>query len=88
MGIVNYIKLIKIQSVLLEIIESTIIPYIYEDARRYYTLLLETQTQNTEKVQQTPEVNNVVIYIKSPQRKKNKKRKLFTFLDEEALNEQ
>ena len=59
-----------------------IVPYVYQSAYRYYYSLWETQqkNQNITINDYIPEVKEITIPI--PQRK-IKKRKLFTFLDEE-----
>lgn len=59
-----------------------IVPYIYQQAYRYYYSLWEAQQKNENKVMQEyiPVVKEIVIPI--PERK-IKKRKLFAFLDEE-----
>ena len=59
-----------------------IVPYIYQQAYRYYYSLWEAQQKNENKVVQeyVPVVKEIVIPI--PERK-IKKRKLFAFLDEE-----
>lgn len=64
-----------------------LVPYIYEQARLYYQSLLEVQEQNEEKIKNAYKPKEVVVYIKPPERKV-KKRKLFSFLDEEEVNEQ
>ena len=60
-----------------------IVPYTYTAARNYYYAIWEAQQKNEGKVIEDykPKVKEIVISI--PQRKV-KKRKLFTFLDEES----
>ena len=60
-----------------------IVPYIYQEAYRYYYALWEAQQKNENKVveEYVPVVKEIIIPI--PQRK-IRKRKLFTFLDEEV----
>lgn len=60
-----------------------IVPYVYQEAYRYYYTLWEAQQKNENKIVKDyiPTVKEIVIPI--PQRKL-KKRKLFTFLDEEV----
>lgn len=60
-----------------------IVPYVYQNAYRYYYALWEAQQKNEHKVIQeyVPKVKEIVIPI--PQRQ-IKKRKLFSFLDEEV----
>ena len=64
-----------------------IIPYIYKQAHDYYYALWEAQQRNENKVEviqsYVPQVQE--IRIKRPQLKP-KKRDLFTFLDEEEVN--
>lgn len=62
-----------------------IVPYVYEQARIYYYQIWQAQQKNTEKVidDYIPKVIN--IKIKNPQ-KQPKKRKLFSFLDEEEID--
>lgn len=64
-----------------------IVPYIYQDAYRYFYALWEAQQKNTESMKRmdviTPQI--IEIRIKKPERKINK-RKLFSFLDEEENN--
>ena len=59
-----------------------IVPYIYQDAYRYYYSLWEAQQKNKDKVvvEYVPVVKEIVIPV--PQRQV-KKRKVFSFLDEE-----
>lgn len=59
-----------------------IVPYVYQQAYRYYYSLWEAQQKNEYKVIQeyVPKVKEIVIPV--PQRKV-KKRKMFSFLDEE-----
>lgn len=60
-----------------------IVPYVYQEAYRYYYTLWEAQQKNENKdvKDYIPMVKEIVIPI--PQRKL-RKRKLFTFLDEEV----
>ena len=62
-----------------------IVPYVYQNAYRYYYALWEAQQKNEHKIIQeyVPKVKEIVIPI--PQRQV-KKRKLFSFLDEEVEN--
>lgn len=59
-----------------------IVPYVYQNAYRYYFSLWEAQQKNEHKIveEYIPTVKEIVIPV--PQRQ-IKKRKLFTFLDEE-----
>lgn len=59
-----------------------IIPYVYQDAYNYYYALWEAQQANKDKEIETYIPVEEVVRIPVPQRKL-KKRKLFTFLDEE-----
>lgn len=59
-----------------------IIPYVYQDAYNYYYALWEAQQANKDKNIETYIPVEEVVRIPVPQRKL-KKRKLFTFLDEE-----
>ena len=59
-----------------------IIPYVYQDAYNYYYALWEAQQSNKDKNIETYIPVEEVVRIPVPQRKL-KKRKLFTFLDEE-----
>lgn len=59
-----------------------IIPYVYQDAYNYYYSLWEAQQANKDKEIETYIPVEEVVRIPVPQRKL-KKRKLFTFLDEE-----
>lgn len=63
-----------------------IVPYIYQDAYNYYYALWEAQQKNQGKDISNFIPKEKVITISPPQRK-IKKRKLFTFLDEEEMNE-
>ena len=60
-----------------------IVPYVYQNAYRYYYALWEAQQKNKDKVvhEYVPVVKEIIIPV--PQRQV-KKRKLFTFLDEEV----
>ena len=62
-----------------------IVPYVYQQAYRYYYSLWEAQQKNENKVikEYVPKVKEIVIPV--PQRKA-KKRKMFSFLDEEIEN--
>ena len=62
-----------------------IVPFIYQDAYNYYFSLWQAQQKNEDKVIEMyiPTIKEVVIPV--PQRKL-RKRKLFTFLDEEENN--
>lgn len=59
-----------------------IIPYVYQDAYNYYYALWEAKQANKDKEIETYVPVEEVVRIPVPQRKL-KKRKLFTFLDEE-----
>lgn len=61
-----------------------IVPYVYQNAYRYYYSLWEAQQKNKNKQveEYKPKVKEVI--IPQPQRKL-KKRKLFSFLDEEEV---
>lgn len=59
-----------------------IIPYVYQDAYNYYYALWEAKQANKDKAIETYIPVEEVVKIPVPQRKL-KKRKLFTFLDEE-----
>lgn len=59
-----------------------IIPYVYQDAYNYYYALWEAKQANKDKEIETYIPVEEVVKIPVPQRKL-KKRKLFTFLDEE-----
>ena len=61
-----------------------IVPYIYNDAFNYYYALWLAQQKNENKEQITYKIEE--IHIPVPQRKL-KKRKLFSFLDEEEESE-
>ena len=62
-----------------------IVPYIYQDAYRYYYSLWEAKQKNKDKDIESYKPEEIVIHIPAPQRN-IKKRKLFTFLDEEEGN--
>lgn len=62
-----------------------IVPYIYQDAYRYYYALWEAKQKNSNKDIESYKSKEIVIHIPAPQRN-IKKRKLFTFLDEEEGN--
>lgn len=62
-----------------------IIPYIYGQAKNYYTQLQQAIDNNKEKDINQYIPKDIVIMIKPPQRE-IEKRKLFTFLDEEDIN--
>ena len=62
-----------------------IVPYIYQDAYRYYYALWEAKQKNKDKDIESYKPEEIVIHIPAPQRNV-KKRKLFTFLDEEEGN--
>ena len=59
-----------------------IIPYVYEEAYKYYQNLSLAQQRNEKKDlnKYKPKIFTVII---QPPKRKEKKRKLFTFLDEE-----
>lgn len=61
-----------------------IVPYVYQQAYRYYYALWEAQQRNVDKQveEYVPKVKEIV--IPNPQRQV-KKRKLFSFLDEEEV---
>lgn len=62
-----------------------IVPYIYQDAYRYYYALWEAKQKNKDKDIESYKPEEIVVRIPAPQRN-IKKRKLFTFLDEEEGN--
>jgi hypothetical protein len=62
-----------------------IVPYIYKDAYNYYYMLWEAQQKNQNKDIESYKPEDIVIRVPAPQRN-IKKRKLFTFLDEEENN--
>ncbi len=65
-----------------------IIPLIYDEAKRYYYALYLAQLQN-EQIQDYSDYIPQDIEIKiTPPKKKVEKRKLFSFLDEDEINEQ
>lgn len=60
-----------------------IIPYVYEQAQKYYTMLWMTQQTNEAKpIEQYEAPNEVVICIPEPQSPLRSKRRLFNFIDE------
>ena len=61
-----------------------IVPYVYPAAKEYYYKLYLAKKLNEGKIIEKP--NEVVVVIKSPQREPMKKRKVFTFLDEENID--
>lgn len=63
-----------------------IVPYVYEDAKRYYQQLAITKARNEAAMQHQQEEKTVTIIIQQPRRVPMIK-KLFSFLDEEELNE-
>ena len=63
-----------------------IVPYIYQDAYNYYYALWEAGQKNQDKNIADYVPKEKVITISPPQRK-IRKRKLFTFLDEEEMDE-
>lgn len=63
-----------------------IVPYIYKDAYNYYYMLWEAQQKNLSKDIESYKPEEIVIRAPAPQRN-IKKRKLFTFLDEEEEEE-
>lgn len=62
-----------------------IVPYIYQDAYRYYYSLWEAKQKNQSKDIESYKPQEIIITVPAPQRNV-KKRKLFTFLDEEEGN--
>ena len=60
-----------------------IVPYVYKDAYNYYYAQWEAQQKNKDKQVENYIPKEEIIVIKPPQRKV-KKRKLFSFLDEEV----
>ena len=62
-----------------------IVPYTYQKAYNYYYVIWEAQQKNKDKEinQFVPKVKEIIIPIPE---KKSKKRKLFSFLDEEDNN--
>lgn len=65
-----------------------LIPYYWEEAEKYFQDLEKIQNINEQILSNAEEIiiDTIDIVIKSPQRKK-KKKKLFSFLDEENVNE-
>ena len=63
-----------------------IVPYVYPVAKEYYYKLYLAKKLNENKTISKPD--EVVVVIKSPQREPIKKRKLFTFLDEENADDE
>lgn len=63
----------------------SIVPYIYDDAKRYYYAIWEAQQQNTDKdLEQYAEAPKKEIHIISPKRNPmGRKRNLFSFLNKE-----
>lgn len=59
-----------------------IVPYVYKDAFNYYYAIWEAREKNQNKDVQNYVPDEKIVTITSPQRKL-KKRKLFSFLDEE-----
>ena len=60
-----------------------IVPYIYEEAKNYYTSLAKIQNENKNQItKESEKPKDIIIYIKSPKRKM-RRRHLFAFLDEE-----
>jgi hypothetical protein len=59
-----------------------IVPYIYQEAFNYYLALWQAQQKNEDKVINDYRPNVIEIKVPRPQRK-IKKRKLFTFLEQE-----
>lgn len=59
-----------------------IVPWIYEEAKRYYYNLWLAQQRNTNKVIEDYKPKEVIITIPPPERKV-KRRKIFSFLDKE-----
>lgn len=62
-----------------------IVPYIYKDAYNYYYSLWLAKQKNENKIIETFLPKEKEVHILNPQRK-IKKRKLFSFLDEEEIN--
>ena len=60
-----------------------IVPYVYKDAYNYYYAQWEAQQKNKDKRMEDYLPKDEIIVIKPPERK-IKKRKLFSFLDEEV----
>lgn len=58
-----------------------IVPYVYEDARNYYTAIWMAQQQNSAKPIEQYKPTIVEIHIPPPQRKEHKNKR-FSFLDE------
>ena len=59
-----------------------IVPWIYDEAKRYYYNLWLAQQKNSDKVIEDYKPNEIIITISPPERKV-KKRKIFSFLDKE-----
>lgn len=62
-----------------------IVPWIYEDARRYYYELWLAQQKNTNKIIEDYKPKEIIIKIPPPERKV-KRKKFFSFLDKEEKN--
>lgn len=62
-----------------------IVPYVYSDAYNYYYSIWAAQQKNELKAIEEYVPEEVIVHIPVPQRK-IKKRKLFSFLDEEGLD--
>lgn len=67
----------------------SIVPYIYEEAKRYYYAIWEAQQQNIDKdINEYVEIPHREVRITSPKRiPMGKKRNLFSFLDKEENEE-
>lgn len=61
----------------------SMVPTVYPKAKEYYRRLWEARQVNQNKKPEDYKINETVIKIIPPQREPMKKRKLFTFLDEE-----
>ena len=61
-------------------------PYVYEDARNYYTAMWEAQQQNKAKPIEQWQPKVIEIHIPPPVRKPIRSKK-FSFLDEETEGE-
>lgn len=64
-----------------------IVPYVYDQAKEYYTRLWKIQQVNNDKpIEQFVTQEQEIIKIDPPQPHKRKQNKLFSFLDEEEEN--
>lgn len=65
-----------------------IVPYIYEDARNYYTAIWVAQQQNQAKPIEQWEPEVVEIHIPPPKSKPMKRKNLFSFLDDDKEDDE